>query len=274
MKRSIPVIFLTAKSEVVDETQGLELGAVDYITKPISIPILLARVRTQLALYDQTRELERMVALRTAELESTRLQIIRRLGRAAEFRDNETGSHVIRMSHYSRLIAQAAGMGEEFVGILFNAAPMHDVGKIGVGDNVLLNPGKLDEAGWEAIRRHPEIGAKIIGDHQDILLKTALIVALTHHEKWDGSGYPKKLKGEKIPLEARIVAIADVFDALTSERPYKKSWPVEDAVAEIEKCSGSHFDPGLIKAFWAALPEILCIKEKYTEERGALIDNW
>lgn len=271
--RDVPVIFLTAKSDIADETKGLGLGAVDYITKPISVPIVQARVRTHLALYDQTRELERMVELRTAELAKTRLQIIRRLGCASEFRDNETGNHVIRMSHYSRLIAQAAGMGEESVDILFNAAPLHDVGKIGVPDSVLLHPGKLDQAGWEVIRRHPVIGAKIIGNHQDVLLQTAYTVALMHHEKWDGSGYPNKLKGAEIQLVARIIAIADVFDALTSDRPYKKAWPIEDAVRLIEESAGSHFDPGLIKAFQSVLPEILHIKEKYAEEQGAMIDK-
>jgi putative two-component system response regulator len=179
--RGIPVIFVTAMSEISDEKKGLELGAVDYITKPISPAIVLARVMTHLALYDQTREMERMVALRTAELEKTRQQIIRRLGRASEFKDNETGNHVIRMSHYSRLIAQAVGMGKESVDILFNAAPMHDVGKIGIPDSVLLKPGKLNEAEWNIMRKHPEIGAEIIGDHHDDLLRTARTVALTHH---------------------------------------------------------------------------------------------
>jgi putative two-component system response regulator len=271
--RGIPVIFVTAMSEVADEQKGLELGAVDYITKPISPAIVLARVKTHLALYDQTRELERMVELRTAELERTRMQIIRRLGRASEFKDNETGNHVIRMSHYSRLIAQAAGMGQESVDILFNAAPMHDVGKIGIPDHVLLKPGKLDDAEWEIMHQHPYMGAEIIGEQTDDLLQTARLLALTHHEKWDGSGYPNKLKGEEIPLGGRIVAIADVFDALTSERPYKKAWPVEDAVRVIEEGAGSHFDPGLMAPFKAALPDMLKIKEKYGEEHGALTDS-
>ncbi len=270
--RGIPVIFVTAMSEISDEKKGLELGAVDYITKPISPAIVLARVMTHLALYDQTRELERMVALRTAELEKTRQQIIRRLGRASEFKDNETGNHVIRMSHYSRLIAQAIGMGKESVDLLFNAAPMHDVGKIGIPDSVLLKPGKLNDAEWNIMRKHPEIGAEIIGDHHDDLLHTARVVALTHHEKWDGSGYPCQLKGEEIPLVGRIVTLADVFDALTSERPYKRAWSTEDAVHLIEENSGTHFDPGLIQPFKAVLPEILKIRDQYTEECGALTD--
>jgi putative two-component system response regulator len=270
--RGIPVIFVTAMSELEDEKKGLEMGAVDYITKPISPSIVLSRVKTHLALYDQTRELQRMVELRTVELEITRRQIIRRLGRASEFKDNETGNHVIRMSHYARLIAQAAGMGEESVDTLFNAAPMHDVGKIGIPDSVLLKPGKLDDAQWEVMRTHPEMGAEIIGQHNDDLLRTARILAMTHHEKWDGSGYPGKLKGEEIPLMGRIAAIADVFDALTSDRPYKKAWAIEDAVRIIEEGAGTHFDPGLIGPFKAVLPEMLKIREKYAEEHGALSD--
>jgi len=268
----IPIIFVTAMNEKEDEKKGLEMGAVDYITKPISPAIVLARVRTHLALYDQTRELERLVALRTAELEKTRGQIIRRLGRAAEFKDNETGNHVIRMSHYARLIAQASGMRAASVDILFHAAPMHDVGKIGIPDNILLKPGKLDEVEWEVMRQHPAMGAEIIGEHKDELLQAARCVAITHHEKWDGSGYPNGLKGEEIPIFGRIVAVADVFDALTTVRPYKKAWTVEAALQMIEEGAGKHFDPGLMPAFKAALPQMLKIKEQYSEENGALPD--
>jgi len=270
--RGIPIIFVTAMNEMEDEKRGLELGAVDYITKPISPSIVLARVRTHLALYDQTRELERLVDLRTAELERTRHQIIRRLGRAAEFKDNETGNHVIRMSHFSRLTAEAMGMGAAAVELLFNAAPMHDVGKIGIPDNVLLKPGKLDEVEWEIMRQHPMMGAEILGDHKDELLQAARSVAMTHHEKWDGSGYPHGLKGEEIPIFGRIVAIADVFDALTSARPYKKAWTVEAALQMIDEGAGHHFDPGLMKPFKSALPEMLKIRDRYAEEHGALPD--
>jgi putative two-component system response regulator len=259
-------------NEMEDEKKGLELGAVDYITKPISPSIVLARVRTHLALYDQTRELERLVALRTAELEKTRSQIIRRLGRAAEFKDNETGNHVIRMSHYARLTALALGMQEARADLLFHAAPMHDVGKIGIPDNILLKPGKLDAQEWEVMRQHPQMGADIIGQHKDALLEAAYSVALTHHEKWDGSGYPHGLRGEEIPLFGRIVAIADVFDALTTARPYKSAWSVEEALSHIQASAGQHFDPGLMAAFNTALPQILTIRARYAEENGALPD--
>lgn len=271
--KGIPIIFVTAMTEMEDERKGLELGAVDYITKPISPAIVLARVRTHLALYDQTRELERMVALRTAELETTRRQIILRLGRAAEFKDNETGNHVIRMSHYSRLIALAHGLNPVHVETLFQAAPMHDVGKIGIPDHILLKPGKLDAAEWDTMRQHPAMGAKIIGEHKDDLLCAAHSVALTHHEKWDGTGYPNGLAGEQIPLFGRIVALADVFDALTSVRPYKKAWTTEAAVAFIEQGAGTQFDPALMAPFKSALPDILRIKDQYGEENGALSDD-
>lgn len=261
--RGIPVIFVTSMHEVEDETHGLELGAVDYLAKPICPAIVQARVRTHLALYNQTRELERLVQLRTAELEKTRRQIIHRLGRASEFKDYETGNHVIRMSHYTRYIAQAAGMSASLVDTLFNAAPMHDVGKIGIPDIILLKPADLDSEEWRLMRRHPEMGAEIIGSHDNDLLQTARIVALTHHEKWDGSGYPRQLKGEEIPLCGRIAAIADVFDAIISERPYKRAWDIDTAVRQIEEGAGSHFDPGLIEPFKRVLPEIARIKEEY-----------
>ena len=261
----IPIIFVTAKSEAKDETIGLKLGAVDYITKPISPDIVLARIHTQLALYDQNRTLEEKVHKRTKELNQTRLEIIRRLGRAAEFRDNETGLHVIRMSHYSRLIAEAYGDNKEWSDLLFNAAPMHDVGKIGIPDNVLLKAGPLNDKEWTLMRKHTEFGASIIGEHSFPVMKASKEIALYHHEKWDGSGYPKGLKGDEIPLNCRIIAIADVFDALTTERPYKKAWSVEKAVSIIDNDSGSHFDPELTPLFHQVLDEILKIKEQYGE---------
>jgi len=268
----IPIIFVTAKTEVEDEQKGFELGAVDYITKPVSPPIVQARVRTQLAMYDQNRELERKVRERTVELNNTRLEIIRRLGRAAEYKDNETGLHVIRMSHYSRLIAAAISDDEEWVDLVYNAAPMHDIGKIGIPDSILLKKGKLNNEEWNIMRQHPSYGAEIIGDHSYKLMSMAKEIALTHHEKWDGSGYPNGLKGEEIPLPARIVAIADVFDALTTERPYKKAWSVEDTVNLIDKESGSHFDPGLTALLHEVLPDMLDIREQYQENAVSEIE--
>ncbi|MDP2747661.1 two-component system response regulator [Pseudomonas sp.] len=251
---AIPVIFVTALADVEDEARGFSVGAVDYITKPVSPPIVRARVRTHLSL------------VRMDELRQTRLQIVQRLGMAAEYKDNETGLHVIRMSHFSKVLALAAGFSEAAAEELLNAAPMHDVGKIGIPDAVLRKPGKLDEEEWAVMRQHVEIGARIIGEHASGLLRTAQRIALSHHEKWDGTGYPNGLSGEDIPLEGRIVAIADVFDALTSVRPYKAAWSVEDAVGLLQEESGRHFDPQLVELFIQQLPAILEIKERWAEQ--------
>ncbi len=263
----IPVIFVTGMGEVESETLALELGAVDYITKPIIPALVKARIKTHLALYDQSRELERLVQERTEELKGSRLQIIQDLGRAAEYKDNETGMHVLRMSNYARLIAEAAGMGTHAVDLVFNAAPMHDVGKIGIPDSVMLKPGPLNDEEWAIMKTHPVIGAEIIGDPQGSeLLEVAVSVAKTHHEKWNGQGYPNGLSGEDIPIEGRVVAIADVFDALTSERPYKKAWSVEESIELMKREAGMHFDPQLIPLFVDILPEILKVKAAYADE--------
>ena len=261
----IPVIFVTAKDETADESLGFDIGAVDYITKPVSPPLVLRRVRTQLSLYDEKRLLDEVVKERTKELDQTRLQIIQRLGRAAEYKDNETGMHVIRMSHYSKLLGLANGMPEEEADLLLNAAPMHDIGKIGIPDKILLKPGKLDEHEWKIMKTHPQMGADILGSDNSVLLNLARDIALTHHEKWDGSGYPNGLKGEEIPLHARIVAIADTFDALTTVRPYKHAWLVADAIDLLKQEAGSHFDPELMDKFLSIMPQIIEIKDQYAE---------
>lgn len=264
--RNIPVIFVTAMSDAENETRGLEMGAVDYITKPFNPSIVKARIRTHLALHDQNRLLEEKVRQRTAELNASRLEIIQRLSRAAEFKDNETGLHIYRISHYSRLLAQKLGLSPTYIDLLFNAAPMHDVGKIGIPDRILLKPGLLDPDERAIMQQHTIIGAEIIGKHDSDLLRMARNIALSHHERWDGTGYPAGLKGEAIPLEGRIVAIADVFDALTNQRPYKQAWKLDDAVAYILYQSDGHFDPTIRRAFEAALPEITQIRQQYTEK--------
>lgn len=259
----IPIIFVTARTEVADETLGFELGAVDYITKPISPPIVRARVHTHLTLHDQRRAMALEVRERTRELKETRLEIIRHLARAAEFKDKDTGAHIIRMSHYSRLLGEAYGGNEEWLDYLFNAAPMHDVGKIGIPDSILLKPGKLDAEEWEEMKRHTSYGGQIIGESSSPLLRMARDIALSHHEHWDGSGYPLGLKARDIPLEGRIVAIADVFDALTSQRPYKQAWTVEKAFEEIRMGAGTHFDPALVALFERILPDCLEVRAQY-----------
>lgn len=266
--RHIPVIFVTAMSEVEDETQGFAAGCVDYVTKPVSPPIVLARVRTHLALANQNRELELRVRARTAELVQTRLAVIRCLGKAAEFKDNNTGLHVVRMSHYARLLGLAVGMSEADAELLMHASPMHDVGKIGVPDHILKKPGRLDIEEWQVMRQHVEFGAQILGDQDSELLTMARTIALTHHEKWDGSGYPRGLRGEEIPLVGRITALADVFDALTSERPYKRAWTVPETLEYIYSHRGSHFDPLLVDRLDGLLEEFERIRLRYAEPAG------
>lgn len=250
----IPVIFVTALAETCDEADGFSAGCVDYITKPVSPPIVLARVKAQLSLVS------------VESLRETRLQVIHRLGRAAEYKDNETGLHVIRMSHYAQEIALAAGMGTLDAEELLNAAPMHDIGKIGIPDFILQKPGKLTADEWEIMKTHTSIGATIIGEDNSSLLTIARSIALNHHEKWDGTGYPNGLAGDAIPIAARVVAIADVFDALTSVRPYKAAWSIDDATHYIEQESGKHFDPQLVRAFIAALPNILAIRARLLDQ--------
>lgn len=250
---AIPVIFVTALTDTADELEGFEAGAVDYITKPVSPPIVRARVRTHLSL------------VRMEELRATRLEIVQRLGLAAEYKDNETGLHVIRMSHFSRILGIAAGMSEAEADDLLHAAPMHDVGKIGIPDRILQKPGPLDPDEWKVMQSHVTIGAEIIGEHEGGMLALASQIALTHHEKYDGSGYPNGLRGEDIPLVGRIVAIADVFDALTSKRPYKKAWTEDEALTFLREQKGRHFDPALVDLFLEKMPAVRAVQQRWAE---------
>lgn len=251
--KRIPVIFVTALSDAVDEAKGLNIGAVDYISKPVTPAVVKARVKTHLSLVD------------VDELKATRLQVIQRLGRAAEYKDNETGMHVMRMSHYSKVISLAFGHSPKSADALFHAAPMHDIGKIGIPDSIMLKPGKLTDEEFAEMQKHPQIGSEILGESDSDLIELAKIVAMTHHEKWDGSGYPNQLKGEDIPIEGRIVALADVFDALTSVRPYKEAWSVEQAVEFIISQKEKHFDPELVDLFVKELDQIIEIKNHWKD---------
>lgn len=275
--REIPVIFITAQNDVDYEKTGFEVGAVDYIGKPFSPPIVRARVETHLSL-KQTREalrlqnqsLEALVSSRTAQLQQALgeikdavLETILRLSRAAEYRDDDTGAHILRMSHYCATIARRLGLPELQVERLLHASPMHDVGKIGIRDNVLRKPGPLTPDEWAIMKSHPEIGARILSGSRSEVVQLAEVIALTHHERWDGTGYPRGLSGAEIPLPGRIAALADVFDALVSRRPYKEPFPLETSLELIREQRGRHFDPKVVDAFFAVLDEILEIRERY-----------
>ncbi|MEI8395641.1 MAG: HD domain-containing phosphohydrolase [Rhodospirillaceae bacterium] len=269
----LPILVLTASTDRATRLRALESGAKDYLTKPFERLEVLHRIRNLLVVRAQYKErklqserLEEMVRDRTRELEDTRLEIIHRLSRAGEYRDNETGMHVIRMSKSCEQLALAAGLGKAFGELILYASPMHDVGKIGIPDRVLLKPGPLDPDEWALMQRHVEIGLSILGTHTQGLLAMATNIVKHHHERWDGTGYPNRLKGEDIPIEGRIAAICDVFDALTSKRPYKEPWPVFEAVEYLRKNAGSHFDPVLVDYFVAILPEILEIRLRHADD--------
>jgi len=251
---SVPVIFISAMNDVQNEAMGFEHHAVDYITKPFHPHIVRARVKNHLSL------------VRTEELNETRMSVIYCLGHAAEYRDNETGRHVIRMGKYSQILARALGLPEAICNMIYTAAPMHDIGKIGIPDNILKKPDKLNDQEWQMMQQHPLIGYQIIGIHQSPLLQMAATIAYTHHEKWDGSGYPRGLSGTDIPLEGRITAIADVFDALTTSRPYKKAWPIEEALALLREQSGKHFDPQLVDLFIDNLDKMLEVRQRWLDD--------
>src|SRR5450830_1514974 len=252
--REIPVIFVTAMSEVEDETRGFDAGAVDYIQKPVSAPILLRRVETHLSL------------VRVHELEESQRQAVFMLGEAGHFNDTDTGAHIWRMAAYAGALASAAGWPDDLVERLELAAPLHDTGKIGIPDAILKAPRELTAEEWGIMQQHAEIGFGILSKSNSKVFAMAAEVAHHHHEKWDGSGYPDGLAGDAIPEVARIVALADVFDALMTKRPYKEPWSIEDTLAEIRKGAGSHFEPRLVDLFEKILPQLLRIKEEWGEK--------
>ena len=271
--KDIPIIFITAMDDLSHKTKGFDFGAVDYITKPFDVTEVKARVKTHLtlklaqeALKNQNVILEEMVRERTLELRKAQIEVISRLGKAAEYRDQDTGTHINRMSKYCRIMGKALGLSREEYERLDLASTMHDVGKIGISDNILLKPGKLDGKEWESMRSHTRIGEQLLSGGSSQLLEVARIIAMTHHEKWDGTGYHQQLKGKEIPLAGRITCICDVFDALISRRPYKEPWPVEKAMEEIKRGKGVFFDPELVDMFVSLEPEILKIVEAHQDE--------
>ena len=267
-----PVIVITAKTDRETRLKTLGSNARDFLIKPFDNEEVIRRVRNLLEMHlahkkniHYSANLEDIVKTRTQELLDTQLEMVERLGLAAEFKDNETAAHTIRVGLFSQIIGKELGMTEEEADQLRLSAPMHDLGKIGIPDNVLLKPGKLDKDEWETMKKHAQFGYDILKNSKSLLLKNAGIIALTHHEKWNGSGYPSGLKGEDIHLYGRITAIADVFDALTMARPYKEAWPIEKAIQLINSESGIHFDPLIVDVFNKVLNELLEIREKFSD---------
>jgi putative two-component system response regulator len=286
-----PVVFITAVNDRELRRRGMEAGADDFLSKPFDEVELLARIRNSVRVrryYDnleqQREQLEQAVRERTAalgeaiakltqsqaDLRASQEETIYRLSRAAEFRDDETGQHLQRMSRYCQLIGRRIGLDESTCELLRIASPMHDVGKLGIPDRILLKPGRLTPEEFAVMKGHAEIGYRILVGSDASPLKMAATIAYTHHEKWDGNGYPRGLRGEEIPLHGRIAAVADVFDALTSARPYKPAWKLEDALELMRTNRGAHFDPNLVDAFFDALPEVLEIRARFVDEAPTL----
>jgi putative two-component system response regulator len=295
--KNVPVVMLTGFEEDDVKMKALNLGAVDLLKKPVDIDEFIARIRNVLQMKSYEDELRstnellsEKIRRQTIDLAQTRMSIVCRLGMAAEFRDEDTGNHVIRVGCFSRVVAAAMGLPRSFLEMLLLAAPLHDIGKIGIPDRVLLKPGPLDDEEWAIMQKHCEIGERILREQsnavvplfdwyaaemystkdveetRDPVLDMAASIALSHHEKWDGSGYPQKLTGEAIPIEARIVAIADVFDALTSNRPYRAARPEEEALSIIDGTVGTHFDPRVYQAFRKSLDEIRDIRTRFNDD--------
>lgn len=257
---ALPVMVLSGETCTEQRVRALSLGAMDLVTKPVDFE-LVARVRNLLGrrrlmkdLITQNHSLEERVREGMGEVREAHLETVLRLGLAAEYRDDETGQHVCRICRYTKVMALALGEPEDKAELMGLAAKLHDIGKLGIPDSVLLKPGKLTDSEFELMKKHTVIGASILSNANSRLLKLAEQIALNHHEKWDGSGYPGGLKGEEIPLPARAVAVCDVFDALVSERPYKRSWPLQEAVNYLKEQSGKHFDPAMVDLFVELLP--------------------
>ena len=292
LTREIPIIFLTAMTEVEDEVKGFQLGAVDYISKPISPPVLLARIKTHLTLVEargflrhQNRLLEERVIARTREIWQVQEATLVALGSLAETRDNETGNHIRRTQHYVKLLAGRLRdharfrehLNERQIEALYKSASLHDIGKVGIPDRILLKPGKLTTQEFEIMKTHTRLGRDAIAsaekhlDNRSDFLALAREIAYCHHEKWDGSGYPEGLSGEAIPVSARLMAVADVYDALISKRVYKSAFSHEKAVEIIKEGSGSHFDPAIVEAFVTIAEEFRELASQFADTEEDII---
>ena len=284
--RLLPIILVTALRETEDRVKGIEAGCDDFLSKPVDKVELLARVRSLLKvkayndlMANYRKELEAEVTRRTEELrhaferiKASSLETIYRLSMASEYRDDTTDAHIKRMSHYCAAIARRMGLDENTIETILYAAPMNDLGKIGIPDSILMKPTKLDSMEWEIMKLHTVIGAKILEGSDAEFIRLGETIALCHHEKWDGSGYPNRLSGKDIPIAARIAAIADVFDALTSKRPYRKPFSAEESLTIISEGRGSHFDPDVVDAFFAIQDEILTVKKQYGDDDQQAFD--
>ncbi len=268
----VPIVVVTVLEDREIRYKALEAGATDFLTKPVDQHECRARCRNlltmrrqQIVIKDRARLLEQQVSDAVRDIRLREVETIFRLGKAGEFRDEETGTHIIRMAKYSRLIAEELNLSDDEADLIELAAPMHDIGKIGIPDHILLKPGALTAEEMSTIQRHPRIGYDILRDSPSKYLRMGAVIALGHHEKFDGSGYPSQLVGEDIPLAARIVAVADVFDALTSIRPYKPAWRVNEALAYLTQQRGKHLDPRCIDAFMRQLDKILAVRDKFRD---------
>ncbi len=268
----LPILVLTAQLDSETRLKAIKAGAKDFVNKPFIMEEMLARINNLLevrmlhnCLHSDKKSLETQVVERSQELRQYQVEIIHRLARAAEYRDNETGMHVIRISKLCERLARGLGLSDDECHLIRHASPMHDIGKIGIPDQILLKPGKLTLKEWSVMKTHAEIGALILSGSESEFLQMAEIIAGSHHERWDGSGYPRGLKEDEIPMVSRIVTVCDVFDALTSDRPYKKAWSVEDTVVEMESQSGKLFDPHVLRTFMTLLPEMIAISEQFSD---------
>ena len=268
----IPVLMVTANDQKDVRYEALMGGANDFLNKPIDRVEFSARVKNMLSLRtgqkylaDRAVHLAALVDEQTHEIREREKELIFRLSRAAEFRDPETGAHIQRMAHYSHLIARQLKLGPKVEKLILEAAPMHDVGKIGIPDYILLKPGKLTHEEFELMKGHARLGYELLKDSASEVLQAGAEIAFSHHEKFDGSGYPQGLKGEAIPLLGRIVAVADVFDALTSERPYKRAWSLDDARRFLEEGRGAHFDATCVDALLSAWDEVYDIQQRFQD---------
>ncbi len=272
-REEIPLLMITANDQLDVRYEALNSGANDFLNKPIDRAEFSARVRNMLKLRtgqkhlaDRAVHLAALVEERTRDIRNREQELIYRLSRAAEFRDPETGAHIQRMAHYSRLIAARLGLPDHSQQLILEAAPMHDVGKIGIPDYILLKPGKLTVEEFEVMKNHTRIGYELLKDSSSDIMIAGAEIAYTHHEKFDGTGYPRQLAGEAIPIFGRIVAVADVFDALTSERPYKKAWSLEDASLLLEEGRDRHFDAACVEAFLSGWDEVIDIRRRFQDE--------